>query len=109
MDIFSPLVIVDQVYVADVACVKTEDQPPVAGYDHRPEALEITAQRTQSVTRYVHIPRLCRNVEPSQDALDLRDILGRDAPPVPLLVQPSQPPVTETKDHARDCNLLPLR
>ena len=25
--------------------------------------------------------RLCRNVEPSQDALDLRDILGRDALP----------------------------
>ena len=63
----------------------------------------------QSVTWKVHILNLIRHVESCQDAFDLRYKLGRDASSVSVLIKSFQPPVTESDDHAPQCNLLLLR
>jgi hypothetical protein len=70
-------VLVDEIDIEDVSMFETEDDPPVAGDGHTPDACQITGERVQSPPRKnASIAKLPGPVEDRQDASDLRDKIG---------------------------------
>ena len=65
------LMVVDQIYVPDIAPLKAEDDAPVAGHSDCPVAGEVASQRVQSEARQVHVAGLSRFIETGKNTFDL--------------------------------------
>ena len=63
--------VVDQIDIEGVSILDPEDDAPVAGYAHGPEAMEVAGQRVQHLARQVHVARSRGGLQGGQDALDL--------------------------------------
>lgn len=83
---------IEVAHVARLAVLESENDAPVAGNIHGPETSKITFQSVQSPARDVHILRLGRYVEVSQDALYSTKVIGVDAASISVLIQTLQGP-----------------
>ena len=60
----------------------------------------VTFQRVQPPSRQVHVRRLCRHVQSSEDPRDFGDQRWGNPPPVPHLEQTLEASVAKADDHA---------
>jgi hypothetical protein len=63
--------IIDQIDVERVPVLETEDDAPGCSHRYRPEASEIAAQTMQSEAMDVDVFDFLRNVQKTQNVLDL--------------------------------------
>ena len=86
----SLLVMVDEVYVSGITIIETEDNPPIAGYVHRPKTCQATTQWMQPESGFVDVLGAGSLVQLCQDVLNLRDVVRWNASPVSPFVKALQ-------------------
>jgi hypothetical protein len=77
-------VIVDEIDVAHVAVLESEDDTPVGPHRDGPEAPQITGQRMKPEARQRHVLNRRGRVEQAENVLDPLDELGIDALPLAI-------------------------
>lgn len=99
--------VVEQVHVARVLAIETEDDAPVAGYGHGPESGEVALQRMQPKARQRHVVRYRSLVQTGENTLDLVGLIRPDLAAVSRFEQQAQPFMSEAANHSEKCNLSP--
>lgn len=91
----SSLVVVLVVHLVAVPAVEAEGDPPVAIHVDGPLPSPASFERMQPQARSVEIPDASRNLEPSQNPTDLRNVVRVQPSCIPSLKEPLQPAVLE--------------
>ena len=92
--------IVDQINVDDVRSFELEDDSPVRGNRHAPEALQVPREGVQTKAGKIHIARRPRHIQIGENARDLLPMGATYPSLVVALVETLQSAMTEAPDHA---------
>ena len=110
---FSPcsvraLVIIRQFNIKCIGAFKAEDYPRIRPDCNRPETLQLTLQRMQSIPRKVQSLRRFSFVEPGENIFDVVEQIRPYPPAIVALVQPFEAAMLEASNdlgYAVKCTL----
>ena len=94
--------VAEQIDVEGIAILEPEDDAPVVGNLHRPEALQLDLERVEPEAGGIHIGHGRRSIQTAQDTPSLSHLVRADATAVALLEETLQPAMPEAPyRHAR--------
>jgi hypothetical protein len=98
----TPSVVVGEIDIEGSSLFEAENDASVAGHGDAPKTRQIAGKGVQPPARIqCHLTWFPDPVQDSQDASDLVGILRWHTAPITVMPQPSQPLVTEARDHGR--------
>ncbi len=82
-----------------VAAFEAKYDSPVGPDSHGPETHKVALEGMKSEARQVHVPNIRSFIEPSEDALDLAELIRVNSTAISLLVQAFKPSVSKVSYH----------